>query len=184
MGTTRRQGGNSMAARAGRAYERNVYIDGNTVRRMEAAPDYREEKRRQERIREYHREKEQEALRAERERAARRNSAKALKLSKGYVTFLTACAMIIAMSSVGYIKLQSNITSHMKAISSLESELEDIKTDNAATKKRINTATDLNHIKDVAINQLGMVYAGENQIVYYSVDNDDYMNQYEDIPSN
>ena len=32
------------------------------------------------------------------------------------------------------------------------------------------------------MNQLGMKYAQEGQIVYYTVDNSNYMNQYSDIP--
>ena len=59
----------------------------------------------------------------------------------------------------------------------------DITTDNAATRKRIETSVDLNHVKDIAVNQLGMVYASSNQIMYYEIANDDYMNQYSDIPS-
>ena len=48
--------------------------------------------------------------------------------------------------------------------------------------KRLSTSVDLNTVKDVAMNQLGMVYAGKDQIIYYSVDEDDYMNQYGEIP--
>ena len=36
--------------------------------------------------------------------------------------------------------------------------------------------------KDVAINELGMNYATEDQIVYYKVENNNYMDQYSDIP--
>jgi hypothetical protein len=41
---------------------------------------------------------------------------------------------------------------------------------------------DLNEIKDIAMNQLGMTYASEDQIIYYSVENSNYMDQYSDIP--
>ncbi len=41
---------------------------------------------------------------------------------------------------------------------------------------------DLNYIKDVAINELGMSYATEDQIVYFSVENNNFMDQYSDIP--
>ena len=54
-------------------------VEGNTVRRMEAMPDYRQERRdRQQRERE-------EELR-KRRRAAARNQEKALRMSKSYVT--------------------------------------------------------------------------------------------------
>ena len=32
------------------------------------------------------------------------------------------------------------------------------------------------------MNQLGMTYASEEQVVYYSVENNNYMDQYSDIP--
>lgn len=155
-------------------YQTHIYVDGNTVRKMEAAPDYQreqEEKRRQE-------------TKKHNAQTTRRNREKATHMSKGYVAFLTVAVMITAFVSVTYIQLQSEVTSHLKTVSSLESQVVDLKADNDATLKRINTSVDLNNIKDVAMNQLGMVYAGENQIVYYSVDEDDYMNQYSDIPNN
>lgn len=82
-----------------------------------------------------------------------------------------------------YIKIQSDITSRMKSIASLESQIADLKADNDEAYKRISTSVDLDYVKDVAINELGMFYATEEQIVYYTVDKDDYMNQYSDIPT-
>ena len=72
----------------------------------------------------------------------------------------------------------------MKSISSLESQISDTKADNDALQKRINTSADLNSVKDIAMNQLGMTYATPDQIIYYTVDKEDYMNQYSDIPNN
>ena len=57
-----------------------------------------------------------------------------------------------------------------------------MKCDNDAKYKTIATSVDLDYIRDVAMNQLGMNYARADQIVYYSVDNSNYMNQYRDIP--
>ena len=150
-------------------------VDGNTVRRMEAMPDYRKERRdRQERERE-------EELR-KRRRAAARNQAKALRMSKSYVVFLTMAVTVFGIFCGAYIKLQSDVTARMKKIASLESQVTDLKADNDEAYKRINTAVDLDVIKEKAINELGMFYATQDQIVYYSVDKTDYMNQYNEIP--
>ena len=81
-----------------------------------------------------------------------------------------------------YIKLQSDVTARMKAIARLESQITDLKADNDEAYKRINTTIDLDGIRNTAINELGMFYATEDQIVYYSVDRNDYMNQYTEIP--
>lgn len=153
-----------------------TYIDGNTVRKLEAAPDYRRERITRE-------EREQEERRRRNKYAAKRNQQKALRMDKGYVMFLTMAVLITCVISVMYIRIQSDLTEHMHNISRLESQVSDVKIDNEATRKRIETSVDLNHIKDVAINQLGMVYASPDQIMYYEVSDDDYMNQYSDIPS-
>ena len=150
-------------------------VEGNTVRRMEAMPDYRQERRdRQQRERE-------EELR-KRRRAAARNQEKALRMSKSYVVFLTMAVTVFGVFCGAYIKLQSDVTARMKTIASLESQITDLKADNDEAYKRINTAVDLDAIKETAINDLGMFYATEDQIVYYSVDKTDYMNQYNEIP--
>lgn len=151
------------------------YIDGNAVRRMEAAPDYRRE--REERIRR-EREKEQER----RQRAARRNQERALRTSKSYVAFMTMAVLIFATFTGLYIKIQSDVTVRMKTISALESQIADVKADNDEAFKRINTSVNLDAVRNTAMTELGMSYAKESQIVYYSVGDDDYMNQYSEIP--
>ena len=98
------------------------------------------------------------------------------------MVLLTVLGILISFIAVEYIRLQTDVTVHLKRISQMESQLEEVRADNAAIQKRIDTATDLKHIKDVAMSKFGMNYAGEDQIVYYTVDNADYMNQYAAIP--
>lgn len=153
------------------------YVDGNTVRRLEAAPDNRRElERRRE-------EERQEELRRKK-RVARRNRERALQMSRGYVAFLTVAVIVSGIFAGTYIKIQSDITNRMKNIASLESQITELRADNDAVEKRINMSADLNTVKDIAMNQLGMTYASPDQIIYYSVDKEDYMNQYSDIPNN
>jgi cell division protein FtsL len=152
------------------------YIDGNTVRRTEAVPDYRREQ--QERIR---REKEEELKR--KQRVVRRRQERELRTSRKYVVFLTMAVMVFGAFAGIYIHIQSDVTARMKTIASLESQIEDVKADNDEAYKRINTTVDLENIRDTAINELGMSYAKESQIIYYTVTEDDYMNQYSEIPT-
>ena len=44
------------------------------------------------------------------------------------------------------------------------------------------SSNDLEHVRDVAITQLGMVYAEEGQIISYSSQERDYIRQYSDVP--
>lgn len=150
----------------------NIYVDGNTVRRLETAPDYHRERE----------ERKQREKRRHNEHVARRNQERALHMDRGYVAFLTIAALMTALVSATYIKLQSEMTGRLKNIAALESTVSDLKADNDSAYKRISTSVDLDTVKDVAMNQLGMVYAGADQIVYYTVENDDYMNQYSEIP--
>ena len=43
-------------------------------------------------------------------------------------------------------------------------------------------SVDLDSVREKALNELGMSYAKESQFIYYTVDNDDFMNQYSEIP--
>ena len=155
--------------------QRPYTVDGNTVRRVEAEPDYRRQQR------ERQDKEERENLRRRR-RAAARNREKELRMSKSYVVFLTMAVTVFGVFCGTYIKLQSDVTARMKAIARLESQITDLKADNDEAYKRINTTIDLDGIRNTAINELGMFYATEDQIVYYSVDRNDYMNQYTEIP--
>ena len=154
---------NSNARRRQPEFKTNYYVDGNTVRRLEGEP---EERRR----------KQLEKERKERQKKNRRVA------SMGYVSFCTMAVLISCVVCVTYIQLQSDITSRMKHISTLESQITDLKADNDAAIKRIDLSTDLEDVKYKAIHELGMKYAGPGQIVYYTVEDSDYMNQYSDIP--
>lgn len=161
---------------------KDYYIDGNTVRRTEAAPG-RDNAERQHRERMTRIEQERrEAEERRRRRIARRNQERMLRMSRSYVAFLTMAVIVFGTFAGVYIKLQSDVTARMKHISSLESEIADIRADNDEAFKRINTSVDLDSIWNAAVTEYGMSYAREAQIVYYKVGDDDYMNQYGEIP--
>lgn len=154
----------------------DYYVDGNTVRRAEAAPDYRQ--RRQERINE-----EEEAKERRRRRMLRREQERTLRVGRSYLTFLTMVMIVFGVFAGTYIKIQSDVTSRMDTVSNLESQIADLKAENDEAYKRLSTSVDLESVKKTALEELGMSYVKESQIVYYSVGDDDYMNQYGDIPA-
>ncbi len=154
----------------------DYYVDGNTVRRAEAAPDYRQ--RRQERINE-----EEEAKERRRRRMVRREQERTLRVGRSYLTFLTMVMIVFGVFAGTYIKIQSDVTSRMDTVSNLESQIADLKAENDEAYKRLSTSVDLESVKKAALEELGMSYVKESQIVYYSVGDDDYMNQYGDIPA-
>ena len=67
-------------------------------------------------------------------------------------------------------------------IAALENQILELKTKNDAARNKIERSINLKQVRDIAINQMGMRYPTQDQIIYFEVDEDDYMNQYQDIP--
>ncbi len=157
---------------------KDYYVQGNTIREMEPQPVRRE---RQQDVPER---RDPEGIRKQKRRreAVRRNQTRALAVGKGQMFFMALCTFAFAAMMVFYINLQAQITSSMRAISSLESEVSDLKSKNDEVYSTLSASLDLDYIRDVAVNQLGMHYADEDQIVYYSVEKSSFMDQYLDIP--
>lgn len=99
-----------------------------------------------------------------------------------YTVFLTAAAVMILWSCVHYLQLQAEITSRVKNIAALETQLENLRKENDDDYTRIMTSVDLDYIKEVAINELGMVYASEDQVILYDGGTRDYVRQSAEIP--
>ena len=141
-------------------------IEGNTVRKLQV----REE-------RHYRRQEEPRAYRIERDQ-------KIQYTTVIYMLFLTVAAAMVLWSCVTYLQLQAETTSRVKNIAALETELEDLKKENDDNYTRIMTSVDLDYIRDVAINELGMVYADEDQVILYDGGTKDYVRQSQEVPKN
>lgn len=141
------------------------YIEGNTIREVEPLrrPKRQEEPRRQERRRRAPKEKVQ-------------------YVNVLYTVFVVTATCMLLWSCVNYLQLQAETTSRMKNIAALEMQLEELKKENDDNYTRIITSIDLEYIKDVAINELGMVYAGEDQVILYDGKTRDYVRQNQEIP--
>ena len=113
---------------------------------------------------------------------ARKNRERAKHMSAGYVMFLCAAMIITGIILTNYIGLQSDITNSVKHISTLEKQLNDLKLANAEEYSRITSSVNLEEIKRIAIQELGMQYAGEGQIIPFTSQNNDYVKQMADIP--
>ena len=158
------------------------YIDGNTVRKAEAVPKQRSEEVHRELQRKQELDKEREERQRNARLNARKNQEKAMQMSPGYVAFLMTAVLAMVGVCTIYLHMRSEISNRMRNIASLESQVLDLTMDNDAMLKKINTSVNMEAIRQTAITQLGMVYPTEGQIIYFHVDPDDYMNQYEDIP--
>ena len=103
-------------------------------------------------------------------------------MNAGYVAFLCMALIATGIILINYIGLQSDITNSVQHISALESELNDLKLANDEEYSRITSSVDLEEIKRIAIQELGMQYAEEGQVVTFASENSDYVKQMADIP--
>ena len=112
-----------------------------------------------------------------------KNREKALTVNFAYVVFLAVISVATVFMCVHYLQLKSTITAQISVNEKLESELISLRSENDALLENVNNTLDWNHIKDVAINKLGMKYATEEQIVWYNTDDSSYIRQYTEVPS-
>lgn len=98
-------------------------------------------------------------------------------MSFGFAFFLALMMGISGLMCMQYIKLQSSVTSHVATISAMEIELESLRAENDDTECRIKGSVGLEEIKRRAMDELGMTYAKEDQIVVYESDGTDYVRQ-------
>ncbi len=103
-------------------------------------------------------------------------------MNVGYVLFLVAAMVMAGMVLTGYLTLQSDITNSIKNVARLESELNSMKLDNDERYSRINSDINLEEVRRVAIQELGMQYAKEGQIIIFNGEDNDYVRQTGDLP--
>ncbi len=139
----------------------HIYIYGNTARRLEP------QRRQEDPVKKPHHE-------------VRKNRDKARHMSAGYVVFLTVALCAAAYILVNYVQLRAALTNLTEDVASKESMLNYLKVSNDEDYNRIISSIDLEEIKRIALGELGMVYAGEGQIVEYENESRDYMRQVSD----
>ena len=149
---------------------RTEYIEGNVVRKYY---DYTRPARKKERTIE---------RRSDRKVSPRKHRNAAIGIDMPYLVMLILAAGAAMFILFSYIKVQSSISSCLKTIETQEKQLELLKSENDALQTSINTSVDLDYIYKVATEELGMVYAGKNQIIRYDKTESEYVRQYANIP--
>ncbi|MGN0386572.1 MAG: cell division protein FtsL [Lachnospiraceae bacterium] len=157
---TRSQGRQVHTRRVSNAY----YIDGTAARQLDVRRAIEEEPKRQ------------------LSHDTRKNRERAHHMNFGYVLFLALAMLVAGYVLIGYIQVQADLTAQLEQIASLESELNYLRLYNEDELARINSNINLEEIKQVAIGELGMVYAEEGQIIFYENEGSDYVRQIADIP--
>lgn len=91
------------------------------------------------------------------------------------VLLYAACVVLFVGAILMYVKCQSGLINSVDEIASLKNEYENLKKTNDEDLAAINNSIDNEEIRRVAIEELGMHYAAEGQIVAYS---ENYVNDY------
>lgn len=110
------------------------------------------------------------------------NRRQAMGVNKAYVVFLTFAAVLMLIVCVNYVQLRSELTSRSKHITALQEELVALNEENTTKYNSIMDAVNLEEVREKALNELGMVYASESQVVEYDNPTGDYIKQYDQIP--
>ncbi len=145
--------------------EDRIYIDGNTARKLQSIPVNRN-RMQNDQIR--------------RQQVKRQHRVAPMNL--GYIFFMMLATLVVCVVLIGYVELQADITNRINQISKLESQLNDLKLANDEEYTKIMSSVDLEEIKRIAIEELGMKYAKDGQVITYSGEGNDYVRQYKEIP--
>ena len=141
------------------------YVYGNTVRKENTMPQ-----------------KELERKPKVVSQRVKKNQKNALHMNKGYVVFLTIAAVVALFACVQYLKLQAEVTTRSKNVTLLQQQLEDKKEANTTKYNAVMDSMNLEEIRERAMNELGMVYAKDGQIIKYEDPTSNSVVQYSDIP--
>ena len=114
--------------------------------------------------------------------AARRNREKAARMNPAYVLFLIGAILLTSLVLIGYIRIQADNVAMVENISSLESQLNQLRLENDEEYSRIMSSVDLDEVKRIAIEELGMQYAQEGQVIQVEDTKNDYVRQYQEMP--
>jgi hypothetical protein len=148
------------------SYKREAYIFGSAARQLEAEPRHLE----------------QQEIRRGVSRRTQENRRRLEKMNIRYVAFLAAATLATLAICVGYLKISAEVDGREERISRMETELKDAKADNDAAYNRVMKSVNLEEIRRIATEELHMVYASEDQVVFFDTEESDYVRQYEAIP--
>lgn len=159
-----------MASKNTQGRSRQVYVDGNVVRKVEPRqkPQNSQNQTKPHRKVSY---------------KVRRNQEKALRIDLPYLIILVTASCCTLFICINYLHVRTTMTTRMDHIKELEQELDALRSENDITQTRINTSVDLDYVYRVATEELGMVYAGKDQVLMYHQTESEYVRQYEDIPT-
>ncbi len=126
----------------------------------------------------------EERKRQEQNRKIEENRARATRIGGVFTLLIAAAIGVMLFTCTNYVTLINQKSNNAGRISSLQSELDNMKLENDLKELSIDTSIDYEYIYNVATEELGMVYASPEQIIKYQSGESEYVMQFADIPEN
>ncbi|NLK99695.1 MAG: hypothetical protein GX271_03435 [Clostridiales bacterium] len=160
------------------------YIDGNTARKQayigqEAMEDYRTVPQRRRREIEA---RPRQVVTPDRQRQIQRQPKYLSGISMASLFVLTLAIAATLYFCIEFLMLQHQVSKMEKDIVTMENDLSKMRNNNDATYEQINMVYDLDYVYSIAVNELGMVYPNNNEVITFEGTDDSYVRQYADIP--
>ena len=147
---------------------RSAYEYGSTARQLNTAQPLRRDEETEE----------SREQRKARQKQIRRNN----KINFMYTMVVASVAAVVFFICYQYLNVQAVAKANSDKIIELKSTLNSLKDDNDALESDINASIDYNALYDTAVNELGMVYPGKDQVITYNSKESEYVKQYKDVP--
>ena len=147
--------------------QKNMYVYGNTAYQADAVPQR------------------EPGVRSGRKtsRQVRKNRNRALNISSMYAGFLVIAAVAAVFICVSYLQLQSELVSRSENITALQEQLVELTEANNSAYQAAADSVNLEEVRNIAVHELGMVYAAQGSVVEYEGPESSYVTQYSAIPS-
>lgn len=148
---------------------RQFYVYGSAAQQAEALPKRRPETRRRKAPQHV-------------SRQVVRNRNRAMNINPAYAVFLVAAAFCAVFLCVMYLRLQSEVVNHSENLTTLQEDLANLTEANNTAYNAAEDSVNLEEIRDKAMNEMGMVYESQGNVIEYESPASGYVKQYDSIP--
>lgn len=157
------------------------YQDGSAARNMyTAAPVPDEFFKEDAALKKKERERRQLVKRKQAEAVAR-SRAKAAKSKKLLLAWICVCVAAVVGMSIIHLVSRNAVAQRTSEVNKLQAELTELVKKNEAFEAELNESIDYDLIKAEAMNDYGMIYPEDGQIITYNADDEGYVKQFKDL---
>ena len=102
-------------------------------------------------------------------------------MTPGYTVAITIVCICALAACMRYLTLRNKVVQQAEEIQRLEIELHELQAENDDAEAAMRASTDMIEVKRIAIEEMGLYYADEDQVRYFSMDGIGYTSQHAKI---